>query len=132
MTIEEIQNICKRMKGVTEDIKWENHLCFNIGGKMFLITAPDEFPVTASIKVSDEDFIDLPSKKGFSPAPYLARYKWIFIDDINLWSTKQWEKFIRSAYDQVAAKLPLKVRKEIGLSQQPDQSGAQKKRLKPK
>jgi predicted DNA-binding protein (MmcQ/YjbR family) len=130
MTIEEIQTICKKLKGVTEDIKWENHLCFNIGGKMFLVTAPDAFPVTASIKVSNEDFTDLPSKNGFSPAPYLARYKWIFIDDINLWSAKQWEKFIRSAYHEVAAKLPLKVRKEIGLSEQTQAPDPQKKRLK--
>jgi predicted DNA-binding protein (MmcQ/YjbR family) len=132
MTIEDIQALCKKMKGVTEDIKWENHLCFNIGGKMFLITAPDEFPVSASIKVSDQDFIDLPSKNGFSPAPYLARYKWIFIDDITLWSAKQWEKYIASAYHEVAAKLPLKLRKEIGLSQESSPVKTARKRLKSK
>src|SRR5688500_4507564 len=83
MTIEDIQKICKKYGGVTEDIKWEDHLCFNVGGKMFLITAPDAVPISASLKVSDETFNELSDKEGFQPAPYLARYKWIWMDDIN-------------------------------------------------
>jgi hypothetical protein len=43
MQIEDLQKICKSFHGVTEDIKWENHLCFNVGEKMFLITAPDKY-----------------------------------------------------------------------------------------
>jgi predicted DNA-binding protein (MmcQ/YjbR family) len=132
MNIEDIQAICKKLKGVTEDIKWENHLCFNIGGKMFLITAPDAFPVSASIKVSDEDFTDLPARKGFSPAPYLARYKWIFIEDISLWSAKQWTHYITNAYQIVGSKLPAKLRKEIGIIEEPPVAQIKSKRLKKK
>ncbi|MGZ4090579.1 MAG: MmcQ/YjbR family DNA-binding protein [Bacteroidia bacterium] len=91
MTIEELQTICKKFKGVTEDIKWEDHLCFNIGGKMFMIISPDVFPVPASFKISEEEFDELSSKKGFMPAPYLARYKWVHLDDIKRLSKKQWE-----------------------------------------
>jgi predicted DNA-binding protein (MmcQ/YjbR family) len=39
MTIEDQMTICNRLKGVTTDITWEDHLCFNVGGKMFLITS---------------------------------------------------------------------------------------------
>lgn len=119
MTIEEIQTICKKLKGVTEDIKWEDHLCFNIGGKMFLITAPDKFPVSASIKVSDDDFLELPSKKGIIPAPYLAQHKWILLEDINLWSEKQWTHYITQAYNIVGSKLSAKLRKEYGIIDSP-------------
>lgn len=115
MTIEEIQTICRQYKGVTEDIKWENHLCFNVGGKMFLITAPDEVPCSASIKVPDDDFDEISSREGFMPAPYLARYKWVHMDDIKRLSKKQWESFIRTAYDQVASRLPVKIKRELGL-----------------
>lgn len=115
MTIEEIQLICKKYPAVTEDIKWEDHLCFNVGGKMFLITAPDKVPCSASIKVSDEDFDEIAAKEGFIPAPYLARYKWVFMDDINRLSKKEWEVYIDTAWRQVAAKLPLKMRKKIGV-----------------
>jgi predicted DNA-binding protein (MmcQ/YjbR family) len=116
MTIEDIQKICKQLKGVTEDIKWEDHLCFNVGGKMFLITAPDAVPVSASIKVSDEAFTELSDVDGFMPAPYLARYKWIWMDDIGRLSKKQWEGYIRTAYSLVSSKLPAKTRKELGIA----------------
>lgn len=115
MTIEELQFICKKFKGVTEDIKWEDHLCFNVGDKMFLVTSPDTVPVSASFKVSDEEFDELSVKKGFMQAPYLARYKWVHIDDIKRLSKKQWEQYAKLSYDLVASKLPAKAKKMLGM-----------------
>ncbi len=116
MTIEEIQQICEELKGVTQDIKWEDHLCFNVGGKMFLITAPDNVPISASLKVSDEAFEELSDIEGFMPAPYLARYKWIWMDDIGRLSKKQWQEYVTTAYTLVASKLPAKTKKQLGIS----------------
>src|SRR5688572_3979938 len=113
MTIAELREICLMFPGVTEDIKWGDHLCFNIGGKMFLVTAPDNVPVSASFKVSDEDFETLPNRPGFIPAPYMARNKWIFVDDINRFSKKEWEKYMKQSYNLIASKLPLRLQKEI-------------------
>lgn len=115
MTTADIQYICKKLKGVTYDIKWENHLCFNIDGKMFLVTSPDSVPVTASFKVNDEDFEEVSSRKGFIPAPYLARFKWVFVDDIKRMSKKEWEQMISTSYHLIAKKLPSKIKKEIGI-----------------
>lgn len=114
MTIEDIQKICKSLPGVTEDIKWEDHLCFCIGEKMFLVTAPDHVPVSASFKVSDEEFETLSEKTGFKPAPYMARNKWVFTDNIERLNKKQWEKYIREAYRLIGSKLTAKLKKEIG------------------
>ena len=115
MTIEELQKICKKFKGMTEDIKWENHLCFNVGEKMFLVTSPDAVPNSASFKVSDEEFEELSQKEGFIPAPYLSRYKWVHLDDINRLSKKQWEHYAQQSYQLIAVKLPAKIKKQIGL-----------------
>lgn len=115
MTIADLQDICKKFHAVTEDIKWEDHLCFNVGGKMFMITGSSEVPVTASFKVNDEDFETLSAKPGFKPAPYLARYKWIWVEDISLLTKKQWEHYSKNAYELVASKLPAKTKKELGL-----------------
>src|SRR5690242_9031180 len=104
MNIEELRKICKKYKGVTEDIKWEYHLCFNVGEKMFMITSPDDVPVSASFKVSDEDFELLSAREGFSPAQYLARYKWIYVDDITRLNAKQWTHYARQSYELIAAK----------------------------
>jgi predicted DNA-binding protein (MmcQ/YjbR family) len=113
MTLEELQDICKKFPGVTQDIKWENHLCFNVGEKMFMITSPDSVPVTASFKTGDEDFEALSAREGMKPAPYLARYKWIFVDDIKRLSRKEWERYLFEAYQIIASKLPLKIKKQL-------------------
>lgn len=116
MTIEDISKICKGLRGTTTDIKWEDHLCFNVGDKMFLITSPDSVPVTASLKVCDDDFVELIQREGIIPAPYLARYKWIFLDDIDRLSPKEWTHYAREAHRLIAEKLPLKTKKALGIS----------------
>lgn len=113
MTLEEIRDYSLSLPGVTEDIKWENHVCFSVGDKMFLVTAPDNHPVTASFKTSDELFNILPSKEGIIPAPYMARHKWVFIDDIGRLVKKEWINYIDIAYHLVFDKLPAKTRKKI-------------------
>ena len=85
---------------------------------MFLVTAPDNVPVSASFKTSDEDFEMLPSRPGFIPAPYMAKNKWIFVDDISRFSKKDWEKYLQSSYSLIASKLSLRMQKEIASGKQ--------------
>jgi len=113
MTLEDIRDYAMSLPGVTEDIKWENHICFSVGNKMFLVTAPDNHPVTASFKTSDELFDLLPSREGIIPAPYMARHKWVFIDDISRLDKKEWKEYIDIAYQLVFGKLPARTKKKI-------------------
>ncbi len=106
MTLEAIQHFCKQLPGVTEDIKWENHLCFNVGGKMFLITSPDESPVTASFKTTEDKFGELSEREGFRPAPYLARNKWVKVDDIGRLTAEEGKELLELSYKLVREKLP--------------------------
>lgn len=113
MTLEQIREFALSLAGVTEDIKWENHLCFNIGGKMFLVTSPDSVPVTATVQVKDDEFDEISKREGFKPAPYMAKYKWVYISDISLLPDKEWKSFIKTSYDLKLAKLSKKVRASI-------------------
>lgn len=113
MDLEALQALCNSFPHVVQDIKWENHLCFNIGGKMFLITNPDQVPVTASFKCSDEEFEAVASQPGFQPAAYLARHKWVYLCDISLLSRSEWEHFAQQAYTLVKAKLPKKMQQQL-------------------
>lgn len=115
MTLEDLQQICKGMKAVTEDIKWGNELVLSVGGKMFFVAGLDQSPVTASFKVSDEDFEEMCNRPGFKPAPYLARYKWVYIDDINKIKTSDWKTYLLQSYNLVTEKLAPKKKKELGL-----------------
>ena len=115
MTIEDIQSVCKKLPHTTEDIKWETHLCYSVGGKVFIITNPDSSPVSASFKANDEDFAELPEREGFKPAPYMAKYKWVYVDDIRRLTKKEWSKLLDQAYKLVAGKLPAKMKKQLGI-----------------
>ena len=112
-SIEDLQALCRQLPGVTEDVKWDVHLCFNVGGKMFLINSPDEFPVNASFKVAAEDFDAVLAQPGFSPASHLARYHWVHLDDLSRLSLPQWQQYLTASYELVVAKLPLKVRRQL-------------------
>jgi predicted DNA-binding protein (MmcQ/YjbR family) len=115
MTIEELLSISKALKGVTTDIKWEEHLCFNVGGKIFLLTAPDQSPPTATFKVSEEDFNALTERTGITQARYFAKRQWVSVDDLNLLSEKEWKHYIAESYKRVASKLTRKLRTELGI-----------------
>ena len=115
MNVENIQAICKKLTAITEDIKWGNDLVFSIGGKMFCVVGLEQSPATASFKVKEEDFEEMSSRDGFKPAPYLAKYKWVWIDNIGRLNKKEWEQYINQSYKLVKDKLPNKTKTELGL-----------------
>lgn len=108
MNIETIRGICTSMPHVAEDIKWGNDLCFLIGGKMFCV-ASLQAPLTVSFKVTEEVFEKLSNTNGIIPAPYVARYHWILVQDVNIFNRKEWEQYILQSYNLVKAKLPKKI-----------------------
>lgn len=113
MDIEGLRKICREFPGVTEDIKWGHDLVFSIGAKMFCVAGLEQSPTTASFKVTDEEFDELSARPHFKPAPYVAKYKWVLIDDISAMPLKQWEHYIAQSYTLVLAKLPAKLRKQL-------------------
>ena len=115
MDLTEIRDYCLTLPGVTEDIKWEHHLCFSVGGKMFVMTSPDEVPVNASFKTSEEEFSRLCGRSGFRPASHLARYHWIHIDDISEMGAREWKSRIGEAHRLVSSKLPKSLREKLRL-----------------
>jgi predicted DNA-binding protein (MmcQ/YjbR family) len=113
MNIEEIQKICAEWPGVTEDIKWGADLVFSVGGKMFCVVGLEQTPASASFKVTDEEFDELSVSPGFKPAPYVAKYKWVWIEDISKMKKTDWKKYLKQSYELVKAKLPAKIKKQI-------------------
>lgn len=115
MTIEDLQQLCKSLPVVTEDIKWGDDLCFCIGGKMFCVVGLNQSPASISFKVSEDEFDELSTQTGFKPAPYVARYKWVLAEDLNNLSPAQWKHYVTQSYALVKDKLSAKIRKELGI-----------------
>jgi predicted DNA-binding protein (MmcQ/YjbR family) len=110
---EDIRAICTKLPGVTEDIKWGADLCFSVGKKIFCVTGLEQVPVSISFKVPDEDFEEVSARPGFRPADYVARYKWVTVDDIKNIKQKDLQQFINQSYELVKAKLPKKLQAQI-------------------
>jgi len=115
MDIEDIRIMCKALPGVTEDIKWGNDLVFSVGGKMFCVAGLEQSPTTASFKVKDEEFEEMCNRPGFKPAPYVAKYKWVWMDDINKLKKAEWKHYVKQSYELVKEKLPAKLKKQLGI-----------------
>jgi predicted DNA-binding protein (MmcQ/YjbR family) len=79
-----------------------------ISGKMFCVTSMDA-PLKTSVKVTDEEFDELSNLPGIIPAPYVARYKWILVENMGVFNQKKWEHYITQSYNLVRSKLPRKV-----------------------
>jgi predicted DNA-binding protein (MmcQ/YjbR family) len=105
MDIEELINICKNQPFVTEEIKWKSDLCFLIGGKIFCVITLNH-PIQVSLKVQDEEFEELIAQNHIISAPYVGKYHWILVENINIWNNIRWIKFINQSYDLIKSKLP--------------------------
>jgi len=113
MDIDSFRNFCLGLPHTTEDVKWENDLTFLIGGKMFAVAALEPSSVVVSFKCTPEDFARLTEKEGVVPAPYLARYDWVALEDFEAIEDPELETLIKRSYELIFDKLPAPVRKEL-------------------
>jgi len=112
MTTEKLTEYCMSLKGVKESIKWEDHLCYTIGEKIFCMCGMQD-DSGVSLKVSEEDFELLTEREGIEQAPYLARGQWIGIYKRNALRPKEWEHYVEKAYQLIKSKLTKKLQREI-------------------
>ena len=67
--LEQIREYCLSKPGVTEDMKWGDHLVFSVGLKMFAIFGLDQTPINASFKTDPETFEARCKEDRFTPLP---------------------------------------------------------------
>ncbi len=112
MNLEKLQEICLQFKGTTEGIKWEEHLCFMVGEKIYCISGMGE-ECHVAIKVCEEDFDELTERDGIVQAAHFAKRQWIGIQQWHALKPKEWECYLQKSYDLVKQKLTKKMQREI-------------------
>ena len=113
MDIEWIRQVCLGLPDATETVQWGNDLVFKIGGKMFAVASLERAAVCLSFKCTPESFAELTERQGIIPAPYLARAKWVALQDYDAVPARELKALIEQAYELVKAKLPKKARLEL-------------------
>lgn len=115
MDIEALREICLSFPHATEDVKWGKDLCFCIGQKLFCVCGLDagegwQF----SFKCTPEKFAELVEIEGIIPAPYVARYHWVAVQDPNVLDNDDIEDLITKSYMLVLENLPQEIRNSLG------------------
>ncbi|MES0883118.1 MmcQ/YjbR family DNA-binding protein [Roseibium sp. SCP14] len=118
MTRDEFDAFCKKLTATTHVIQWGNASVWKVGGKIFAICSgwgEGDFP-RFSFKCSDISYSLLTQQEGLIPAPYLARAKWVQMEEEGALSDDDLKAYIEAAHKIIAAKLTKKTQKELGLA----------------
>lgn len=113
MNLTKAQALCRSLPGATEDVKWEATLVYSVGNKMFAAMSTEKNATHLSLKVDDDLFLGLTGRAGIIPAPYLARAKWIRIENIQTMSDTELTELIQRAHAIILNKLTKKLQREI-------------------
>lgn len=114
MDREWVGKACLALTGVTLDHPFgDDHDAWKVGGKMFAIVGGMG---GLSFKVSDIAFEVLTESGRARPAPYLARARWVHLEDPADWPDDELTEHLAIAHAIVAAKLTKKARAALGLA----------------
>jgi predicted DNA-binding protein (MmcQ/YjbR family) len=109
-SVAKVKAYCLALPGATHDVKWGQDHCYSVGGKMFAVVGPDG---SMSFKVDDERFLELTDRPGMIPAPYMAKHKWVLVQDLRKADEGEVRTLVRRSHALVFAKLSKKAQREI-------------------
>ena len=111
---------CKAQPGTTYDVKWGKDECYSVGGKMFAVIGPGGThggPKGAAwsigFKVEDHRFLELTDREGIIPAPYMAKHKWVLVQDPKKVSDAELKELIARSHALILSKLPKKLQAKL-------------------
>ncbi len=117
MNINAVKKYCASLPGARGEIKWQVDLVYVVGGKMFCVAFEDKGKqANVSFKVDDDLFLQYTDRPGFIPAPYLARAKWVQVNDLKAVGDAELKVLIKRSHELVCMKLTKKLRAELGMS----------------
>ncbi|CAN5498927.1 MmcQ/YjbR family DNA-binding protein [soil metagenome] len=103
------------LPGATMTIQWGDDHVYKVGGKMFAVLGGAVGRDGFSLKASDVAFEVLSETGRAKPAPYLARARWLYFEDLTAEDAGEVADWLKTAHGLIAAKLTRKARAEIGL-----------------
>lgn len=118
MTRDEFDAFCSQLTATTHVIQWGNASVWKVGGKIFAICSrwgEGDAP-RFSFKCSDISYSLLIQEEGMIPAPYLARAKWVQMEEEGALSDEDLKAYIVAAHKIIAGKLTKKTQIELGLA----------------
>jgi predicted DNA-binding protein (MmcQ/YjbR family) len=104
MNVDSVRRYCLSFPQAKENLQWGEDLCFKVAGKIFAVLSLDSVPPSLCFKCTPETFAELCERDGIKPAPYVGRYKWVLLENLDLLGHDQLEDLIRQSYEMVVVK----------------------------
>ncbi len=119
----------------TEQVQWGAMLVFKIAGrKMFCLAnlEPERDDTVLFFKATEEEFVSLQEVEGIVPAPYMAKNKWVALEDWDVLPAGELKRLLEQSYELVFQKLAKKEQAKLKqqvprLAPRPAQTKAAKK-----
>ncbi len=117
MTRDEFDAFCGQLPATTHVVQWGNASVWKVGGKIFAICSRwgEGQHDRVGFKCSDISYSLLTQQEGIVPAPYLARAKWVQVEEADAMSDDDVKAYLEAAHRIIAGKLTKKMQKELGL-----------------
>lgn len=109
-SVAKVKAFCLALPGATHDVKWGQDHCYSVGNKMFAVIGPGG---SMSFKVDDGRFLELTDREGMVPAPYMAKHKWVLVQDLAKADESEVRALVKRSHALVFAKLTKKAQREI-------------------
>lgn len=117
MRLDRLRSYCLSLPHATVVKQWGECLVYKVAGKMFAIIVLDGSDVAGvTFKCTPEEFDELTAIDGIVQAPYCAKRRWAQIRDLGALPEAELNARLRRSYDLVAAGLPKKTQRELGLT----------------
>jgi predicted DNA-binding protein (MmcQ/YjbR family) len=103
------------LPAATVDLKWQVDWVASVGGRMFFVGGPEPRWSRVAFKVEEHRFLELTGLPGIVPAPYLARAKWVQVQDMAALPLAHLKALVERSHALVASRLTRAQRRELGL-----------------
>lgn len=102
MNADSVRQYCLSFPHATENLQWEDDLCFKVNGKIFVTLGLDSVPQRMCFKCTPERFAELCEMEDIRPAPYVGRYNWVMLDRLDALHDRELREAIQQSYDMVS------------------------------
>lgn len=106
MDVDSIRRFCLSFSRTKEKLQWGETLVFKVEEKIFaMVSLEVDSGTRICLKCSPESFSQLLEREGAHPAPYVGRYKWIGLEQLDTLRDAELQELIGQSYTLVAKRV---------------------------
>jgi predicted DNA-binding protein (MmcQ/YjbR family) len=110
-----IEQYCLALPGSRLSVQWGDTRVFKVCEKIFVLLAGPSEPWGASFKVTPDSYELLIGAKAARPAPYLAKAKWVRVENLDVMDVPELLARFGQSYRLIAAGLSKTQRTALGM-----------------